>query len=75
MGIPPQDLPHIFDRFYRVEKSRSRAHGGVGLGLAIARTLIELQGGKITVASTPGVGSVFVLWLPAASDDPVGPSR
>jgi len=71
LGIPPQDLPHIFDRFYRVEKSRSRAHGGVGLGLAIARTLIELQGGKITVTSTAGAGSVFVLWLPAGGAEPV----
>ncbi len=74
-GIPSQDLPHIFDRFYRVEKSRSRAHGGVGLGLAIASTLMELQGGKITAASTPGMGSVFVLWLPADTDDSVGSSR
>ncbi len=62
-GIPPEDLPHIFDRFHRVEKSRSRDHGGVGLGLSIARTLTELQGGRITVESTCGEGSSFVVWL------------
>jgi signal transduction histidine kinase len=65
-GIPPEDLPRVFDRFYRVEKSRSRAHGGVGLGLAIARMLTELQGGTITVESAPGEGSTFVVWLPSA---------
>jgi signal transduction histidine kinase len=65
-GIPPDEVPRIFDRFYRVEKSRSRAHGGVGLGLSIARTLTELQGGRITVESTPGQGSTFVVWLPAS---------
>ncbi len=65
-GIPPHDVHHIFDRFYRVEKSRSRAHGGVGLGLAIARTLTELQGGRIEVESRVGAGSTFTVWLPAA---------
>ena len=65
-GIAAGDLEHIFDRFYRVEKSRSRDHGGVGLGLAIARMLTELQGGTISVESTIGVGSVFSVWLPAA---------
>ena len=65
-GIPLRDLEHIFDRFYRVEKSRSRDHGGVGLGLAIARMLTELQGGRIDVESTVGEGSVFTVWLPPA---------
>jgi heavy metal sensor kinase len=65
-GIPPEDLQHIFDRFYRVEKSRSRAHGGVGLGLAIARMLTELQNGRIDAESTVGEGSTFTVWLPAA---------
>lgn len=64
-GIPPQDRPRIFDRFYRVEKSRSRAHGGVGLGLAIAKMLTELQGGTIEVASEMGRGSTFTVRLPA----------
>lgn len=63
-GIPLDDLPHVFDRFYRVEKSRSRAHGGVGLGLAIAKMLTELQEGTIEVESDPGHGSTFVVRLP-----------
>ncbi len=66
-GIPSEDLPHIFDRFHRVEKSRSREYGGVGLGLSIARTLTELQGGRITVESTRGEGSTFTIWLPASA--------
>jgi len=65
-GIPPEDLPLIFDRFYRVEKSRSRAHGGVGLGLSIVRMLTELQGGTVTVESELGRGSTFTVQLPAA---------
>jgi len=68
-GIPPEDQPHIFDRFYRVEKSRSRAHGGVGLGLAIARRLTEIQGGTISLDSTVGEGSVFTVSLPAARSE------
>jgi signal transduction histidine kinase len=65
-GIEPQQLSRIFDRFYRVDRSRSRSHGGAGLGLTIARLLAELQHGRIEVESTPGRGSTFVLWLPAA---------
>jgi signal transduction histidine kinase len=64
-GIAPEHLPRVFDRFYRVERSRSRQYGGVGLGLTIARILAELQGGRITVESTVGIGSTFTLWLPA----------
>lgn len=63
-GIEPQHRSRIFDRFYRVDRSRSRAHGGAGLGLTIARLLAELQQGRIEVESTPGQGSAFVLWLP-----------
>jgi signal transduction histidine kinase len=66
-GIPPEHLDRIFDRFYRVDQSRSRDLGGTGLGLAIARLLAELQGGQVTVASTPGAGSTFTLWLPGAA--------
>jgi signal transduction histidine kinase len=66
-GIPPEHLDRIFDRFYRVDQSRSRDLGGTGLGLAIARLLAELQGGQIAVASTPGAGSTFTLWLPGAA--------
>ncbi|HSJ59234.1 MAG TPA: HAMP domain-containing sensor histidine kinase [Anaerolineae bacterium] len=63
-GIEPADLPHIFERFYRGEKSRSRATGGAGLGLAIARGLVEAHGGAIGVQSTPGGGTVFHFALP-----------
>jgi signal transduction histidine kinase len=70
-GIPADDQPHIFDRFYRVEKSRSREHGGVGLGLAIARMLTEVQGGTISLESGVGEGSVFTVSLPAAQSDRV----
>lgn len=55
-GIPPEDLPHIFNRFWRGEKSRSRASGGAGLGLAIARQLVEAQGGEISASALPGGG-------------------
>lgn len=63
-GIEPQHLSRIFDRFYRVDRARSRTHGGAGLGLTIAGLLAELQHGRIEVESTPGKGSAFTLWLP-----------
>jgi signal transduction histidine kinase len=62
-GIPPADLPHIFERFYRGEKSRSRATGGAGLGLAIAKGIIEGHGGRLWVKSKVGTGSTFSLSL------------
>jgi signal transduction histidine kinase len=65
-GIAREHLERIFDRFFRIDQSRSRALGGTGLGLAIARLLAQLQGGEVTVESTPGHGSTFTLWLPAA---------
>jgi signal transduction histidine kinase len=65
-GIAPEHLDRIFDRFYRIDQSRSRELGGTGLGLAIARLLTELQGGRIEVASREGIGTTFTLWLPAA---------
>jgi signal transduction histidine kinase len=65
-GIPSEELGKVFDRFYRVDVSRSRALGGAGLGLTIARLLAELQDGRIDVQSVPGEGSTFTLWLPAA---------
>jgi signal transduction histidine kinase len=64
-GIPPDAAHRVFDRFFRVDRSRSRDLGGTGLGLAIARLLAELQGGTIALESTPGTGSRFTLWLPA----------
>ncbi|MDV7216800.1 sensor histidine kinase [Streptomyces prunicolor] len=63
-GIAAEDLPHVFDRFWRAEKSRNRQTGGSGLGLAIVRQLTEAHAGTVTVASTPGAGTVFTLRLP-----------
>jgi len=64
IGIAPNDLPHIFERFYRGEKSRSRASGGSGLGLAIAQGIIEAHGGRIWAESALGQGAVFTFTLP-----------
>ena len=64
VGIPEADQAHIFDRFYRVDKARSRATGGTGLGLAIVRQMVTMHGGEITVASAPGEGSTFTVTLP-----------
>jgi signal transduction histidine kinase len=64
-GIPAEDLPHIFERFYRVEKSRTRDSGGAGLGLAIARSLVEAQGGSIKVYSEKGKGTRMIFRLPS----------
>ncbi|AGZ43794.1 sensor histidine kinase [Actinoplanes friuliensis] len=64
-GIAPQDLPHVFDRFWRADKARSRQTGGSGLGLAIARKLAREHGGDLTAASRPGAGSTFTLRLPS----------
>ncbi|GGK12751.1 two-component sensor histidine kinase [Caldalkalibacillus thermarum] len=63
-GIPEEELPYIFERFYRVEKSRSRQHGGSGLGLAIVKKLVELHGGDIMVSSLPGKGTRFEVDFP-----------
>ncbi|MEU0675911.1 HAMP domain-containing sensor histidine kinase [Streptomyces sp. NPDC006172] len=65
-GIASDDLPHVFERFWRAEKSRSRRTGGSGLGLPIVRQLTDAHGGSAEAASTPGEGSVFTLRLPAA---------
>lgn len=71
-GIAPEDLAHVFDRFWRGEKSRSRRTGGSGLGLAIVRKLTEAHGGTVTAVSEPGQGSVFTLRLPADCGDAAG---
>ncbi|MFT8373408.1 MAG: cell wall metabolism sensor histidine kinase WalK, partial [Liquorilactobacillus satsumensis] len=64
LGIPKKDVAHIFDRFFRVDKARSRAQGGTGLGLAISKEVIEMHGGKIWVDSVEGKGSTFYISLP-----------
>ncbi|HEV2761508.1 MAG TPA: ATP-binding protein, partial [Pyrinomonadaceae bacterium] len=65
-GIAPEHLPRIFERFYRVDRARSRALGGTGLGLAIVKHLARAHGGEATVRSAPGEGSTFTIELPAA---------
>lgn len=65
-GIPPEDLPHVFDRFWRAEKSRNRATGGSGLGLTIVKQLVEAHDGQIQVESQVGVGTRFRIQLPRA---------
>ncbi|MGW2873010.1 sensor histidine kinase [Kitasatospora sp. NPDC001225] len=77
-GIAPADLPLVFERFWRAEKSRNRQSGGSGLGLAIVRKLAELHGGAVHAASTPGTGSVFTVRLPrtaAAPPEALGSGR
>ena len=63
-GIKKEHLPNIFERFYRIDKSRSRETGGIGLGLSISKLIGEIHGGYITVESVFGKGSAFILHLP-----------
>jgi two-component system phosphate regulon sensor histidine kinase PhoR len=67
-GIPYQDLPHIFERFYVVDRSRTREHAGTGIGLSIARHLVEAHGGSLTVESVYGRGATFICRLPRIGD-------
>ena len=69
-GIAPEDQPHVFDRFWRADKGRSRADGGTGLGLAIVRQIAESHGGEIRLQSKVGLGSSFVIWLPVTPTPP-----
>lgn len=68
IGIPAEDLPHVFERFYRVDKARSRADGGSGLGLAICRSVVEAHGGQIVARSDPSGGTSMEVRLPLPSE-------
>ncbi len=67
-GIPEEELPRIFERFYRLDKARSRKLGGAGLGLPIAKTIAEAHGGRVRVQSRPGAGSRFEIVIPIEHD-------
>jgi signal transduction histidine kinase len=67
IGIPAEHLPHVFDRFYRVDKARSRAEGGTGLGLSIAQSTIVAHGGRIELTSAPDKGTTCTVRLPVES--------
>lgn len=64
IGISEKDIPHIFDRFYKVDKARSREVGGTGLGLAIVDKIVKLHGGRIDVLSELGKGTTFIVHIP-----------
>jgi signal transduction histidine kinase len=64
VGIPAEAAPHVFERFYRVERARSREDGGSGLGLAIAKWVAQAHGGDIKLSSRPGLGTTFTVSLP-----------
>ncbi|MGY1590560.1 ATP-binding protein [Geodermatophilus sp. SYSU D00708] len=69
VGIPAEELPHLFERFHRVSGSAARSREGTGLGLALVRELVDLHGGEVTVASEPGIGSTFTVTVPFGSPD------
>jgi len=75
LGIPQRDLPRIFERFYRVDRARSRETGGTGLGLAIVKHVAENHGGVVTVTSELATGSTFEVRLPVAGAEPAGAAR
>ena len=74
VGIAPEDVPRIFERFYRVERSRSRDAGGTGLGLSIVKHIVQAHGGQIDVESTPGVGTTFRMTFPTAPPAAAAPA-
>src|SRR5258708_37136390 len=67
IGIPRRDLERIFERFYRVDRARSRETGGTGLGLAIVRHVVQAHGGEVTVTSSEGEGSTFTIQIPISN--------
>jgi signal transduction histidine kinase len=69
IGIPPEHLPHICERFYRVDASRTRKQGGTGLGLSITRSIVDAHGGELKIESAVGVGTTVTVRLPLAPDD------
>lgn len=71
VGIPTEHLPHIFDRFYRIDEARNREDGGTGLGLSIVKWIVDVHHGRIEVRSTPGKGSTFTVILPLAGPEAV----
>jgi two-component system phosphate regulon sensor histidine kinase PhoR len=73
-GIPPDDQSRVFERFYRVDKARSREQGGTGLGLSIVKHILALHGGEVSLRSTPGEGSVFRFELPPRPAGPAAPA-
>lgn len=80
IGIAPEHISHLFDRFYRIDKARARDAGGAGLGLAIAKSVVDAHNGKITVVSQVGKGSTFTIWLPVdgvnqAQGNGAGPAK
>lgn len=72
VGIPAEALPHVFERFYRADKARSRASGGVGLGLSIVKAICTAHGGEISVSSQDGKGSTFTVEFPLCAEDQAG---